>query len=256
MGKDICILFSLKFWTPVRREVFKEVLPRLRHRRGALLYLVMYDLAWRSKKLRVRANLTDFSRWTGLEVRTIRKCIDELQSEGFIVLVHGGRLRSRERKPRWRVPLAEFDFSKKGPWTPVPRFILQRYFRAYPKSVLLVILLWHQHIGWHNDCWPGVARLALRTGWSRRAVYNGLNSMGHRHRWAKLRTGLPWPLEISYRQSRSGREVRHFRVRFYNYHRKKSLGHSVVALDQEFRNFFKLEKAIHSFQLDDNNEGF
>jgi hypothetical protein len=159
-NKLIRVRFPMRYWTPMRREVFEEVLPKLQFGRTALIYLILYDRRWRDSNREVRGDFADVSRWTGMDSRTIEKCLAELISNGFITQVRSGQQRSRTNKPTWKVPLADFDFKKQGPWTPIPGFIVERYCRVYPGAVLLPVLMWHQHIGWQDWCWPGVPRLA------------------------------------------------------------------------------------------------
>ena len=141
------VLYPLRYWTAVRREVFEGVCPQLTENRAAVVYLVFYDRAWRSEGRRISTTIADATRWTGLDGRTIHKCLVELASKAFVVRVRSGHVRSRTNKPVWRVPLAEFDFRKQGPWTPVPLFFLSDYCRAYSKAVLLpVILMLHLRV--------------------------------------------------------------------------------------------------------------
>ncbi len=241
------VLYPVRYWTPVRREVFEDVCPQLKANRGALVYLVLYDQAWRSGDRRVSATVTDVTRWTGLDGRTIQKCLVKLESKGCVVSVRSGRVRSRTNKPVWRVPLAEFDFRKQGPWTPVPTFILYRYCQAYSKAVLLPVILWHQHIGWRDWCWPGAPRLATLMHWPVARVYAALRTMGRRDRWEKLGTGLPQPLEIQCRRSKKSGWTRHFHVRAVHY--QQSSTQPSVRLDEEFAKFFHVPELRSGLSL-------
>jgi hypothetical protein len=194
--RQVRVLYPLRFWTPVRREVFTDVLSQLEEKRAAHTYLVLYDKSWRESNHELLATVRTIAKWTRLDERTVRRCLDELTAKGFLTLAREGHLRSRSNAPVWRVPLADFDFEKQGPWTPVPTYFLYRYFQAYGNSVLLPVLLWHQHIGWKNWGWPGTPRLAKLMNWSRPRVYGALKAMGTEARWKELDTGLPWPLGV------------------------------------------------------------
>ena len=78
------ILIPPKRWTPVRSEIFSEILPELSENRSAALYLILYDRARHSNTHHVRASTADMVRWTGLNVRTVEKCLAELRNKGFI----------------------------------------------------------------------------------------------------------------------------------------------------------------------------
>ena len=245
------VLYPLRYWTPVRREVLEDVCPQLRANRGAVVYLVLYDRVWRSPGRRLSATVSDVSRWTGLDGRTTDICLRELISKGLVVRIRSGHLRSRTDKPVWRVPLAEFDFRKQGPWTPIPTFILYRYCRAYSKAVLLPVILWHQHIGWRDWCWPGAPRLATLMHWPVARVYAALRTMGQPNRWERLGTGLPQPLEIQYRRSKKGWLTRHFHVRAVHYQQES--GHHSVGLDREFTTFFQVPELRSGLSVVENH---
>ena len=119
----------------------------------------------------------------------------------------------------------------------MPTYLLYRYLPAYGNSLLLAVLLWHQHIGWNNWSWPGVPRLATVMNWSRPRVYGALQTMGDPRRWKGLNTGLPTPLERKWRRRNDGTGVgRHFHVRGVEYGNQS--GRGVVGLDMEFSQFF------------------
>jgi hypothetical protein len=228
-------------WIPVPAEFFRQVLPALEETRAAGLLLTMHVMVRSSRERRLRANLTDLSAQMHCDSRIVRRCLDELGDKSLVVRVHRGTKRSRSDKPRWRVPLSEFALSAGG-WVPVPRFLITHYLPVFPGSLLLIILLFYEHHGWRNDCWPGVGHLAELTGWKSRTVYRALNLMGHRHRWERLGTGLPWPLEVTWRPSKKGGEIRHFRVRAVHYHSRPGYRHPVVSLTREFGEYFGLLK--------------
>jgi hypothetical protein len=171
------------------------------------------------------------------DARTVRKAIGELIGEGFVKF-------SGRDDERLVVPLATGRLDARG-WFPVPRFLVTDYLRAYPGSIVLIALLFHQHLKWLDHCWTGVPRLSKVLGIKRRSIYAHLNVLGHKKRWERLNTGLPWPLKISY--SKTG-EIRHFSVRFANFFTPDDRMKPVVALQEEFANHFRL---IESTDLDD-----
>ena len=64
-----------------------------------------------------------------------------------------------------------------GDWTPIPRFLITRYVRRYSNAVLLLLLIWYQHLNWNNMSWPGIETLCLRTGWTASRVRNAIQTM-------------------------------------------------------------------------------
>ncbi len=238
---------------PMLGEVIHNVLPALNESRAAQLYLAMYHEARCSNSREFPAHLSDLNAWTRSDHRRVRRCIRELKRNNFVKLVDWGELRSRSHKPRWRVPLAEFDLSGGG-WFPVPRFLITDYLAAFPGSLLLIIFLFYQHHGWRNHCWPGVRHLAKLTGWQTRTVYHAIHLMGHRRPWERLGTGLPRPLEITWWPSKQGGETRHFRVRAVHY--SSIPGHElpVVNLTTEFAEHFGLVKNTGASDREVNDE--
>lgn len=252
--RRICVLYSLDYWTPVVRAVFQEVLPRLGSAYCQVLFLVLYDKLWHSRDGKIFATPTDMAGWIGADQRTVDACLSELARLDFVIPAELGRRSSRTNKPRWEIPVTQFDFATEGPWTPVPRFFIHEYPKAFPKSILLAVLLWHQHLNWKNDCWPGVTRLATLTGWSKRSVYQALNTMGHEHRWERLGLSLPWPLQIRTNRDKQGNEHRHFSVRAVFYAAKKGRGRSTVMVTQEFAKFFHIRTGRNFVGSDNQND--
>jgi hypothetical protein len=236
-SKRIRVLFPGRFWTPIRKRVFEEVLAKLTQPLSQTLYLQLYDRVWHSPSKAVEATMSDLAEWTGADARTLKPYVELLCREKFLVCLERGRSKSRTRKPRWRVPLAEFSLSDTGnPWTPVPRFFITEYFRAFRPSVILTILQWYQHINWRNDCWVGIARLCQRTGWARRSVYEALHTLGKQKEWERISQNLPRPLEISQTPQQ---QTRHFRVLAVAYEQKKRRNQrSTVSLTPDFARHF------------------
>src|ERR1035437_5165092 len=211
--KRYVIKIPSSFWTAFFQAVFVDILPNLQHRRSAVVYLTLYDRAWYLPEGEVHACLADLAKWTGLDERTVRECLVELVANGHVIRRERGQLRSRSRKPVWRVPLAEHDLNSGGPWTPVPRFLVQSYLPRYTKAVLLLILLRLQHIHGRNECYPGAKYLTEQSGWSKRSVYEALETMNDETDWQSVGSGLPRPLKIYWKKNRQGRLKRYLSVR-------------------------------------------
>src|SRR5580700_10210385 len=88
---DPRILFPDDCWMPLGNQFINEILPRLKRRRSAQLYLAMYQLSRRNSSRRLTANWTDLSKVTGCDPRTVRECVVELCREGFVQIVSQGR---------------------------------------------------------------------------------------------------------------------------------------------------------------------
>lgn len=233
------IFYPPDSWMPVPNEVFGEIFPLLKEHRAPHLYIAMYERARRVRSREFTANLRELSELIKCDPRTARRCVIELVRNRFIEMSHiGGALRSRTKKPKFRVPLSENDLAPGG-WVPVPRFLVNAYLQEFPGSLLLIILLYFQHLHWKETCWVGITGLRKIVNWQPRTIYRALNLMGHERRWEKLRTGLPWPLEISYSQSGA---TRHFSVRAVRYYLPTGRQKRVVKLSDEFAAHFGYRK--------------
>ena len=229
------IFYPRGSWFPLQNEVFETVFPKLRGNRSRQLYIAMYEFAQRQQSKPFSANLTDLGKMIDCDSRTARACIIELVKRGFVKMAHeGGKLRSRTDKPKFTVPLGTEDLDP-GFWFPVPRFLVTDYLPKYKGSLVLIALLYHQHMSWKDYCWPGVQRLVKVLGMNRRSVYAYLNKMGHEHRWKRLGTGLPWPLAITY--SPDGKR-RRFSVRAAQFYIPPGRKKAVVKLREEFAVYF------------------
>lgn len=176
------------------KSVFDGVFLQTHQRHTALVYAVMYDRAWHSKKKTFRANRSDLAKWTGRDFGTVTACLRELQWKGFVACKHKGIRRSRSDKPVWRVPHASFDMGHEG-WVPVPRFLVAEYLPQYPNAVLLLELLYFQSMRNLNWTWVSVWRLYLQLHcWSKNRIRNALATMGNQEKWSRLHTDLPQPL--------------------------------------------------------------
>jgi len=230
------MMFSIVHWTPVRREVFEDVFPYLKSPLSQVLYLMLYDRVWHNRRGFVSASIPELAKWTAADWRTVKKALYELVHKDFVVCPSTGRAKSRSHKPKFEVPLAEFDIRTEGPWTAIPRFLIKEYPRQYRNSILASILLWHQDFtGGRNYCWPGVERLSKYTRWSERKVRNTLHIMGYESVWKKLNLDLPWPLEISYNATRT---VRHYHLRAVSYEAKQPNRWPRMWLTEEFAKHF------------------
>lgn len=218
-------------WFPLQNDVLDSVFPGLREHRSRQLYLTMYEYVQRPRSKGLRANLTDLSKLIDCDVRTARSCIVELVGEGFVTMRdEGGKLRSRTEKTIFAVPLAKEKLDT-GHWFPVPRFLIKDYLPTYPGSVVLIALLYFQHLKWKRYCWPSVNTLVRVLGIKRRLMYDYLNTMGHEARWKRLGTNLPWPLETSYSPDR---RKRHFSVRAAKFYTLPGRKKPLVRLREEF----------------------
>ncbi len=234
------ILIEYRFWTPFRNEVFTDILGSLENNNAALVYLSLYDRAWHSNARQVSATVAQLSKSMGLDARTLTKCLRELETRNLIDRVDSGILRSQTKKPCWQVPMAQFRLQNQK-WTPIPRFLITDYFPTFPNAVLLVVLLYYQHMSWNNFCWAGVKTLSERIGWSRSRVRRALRLMNNRNRWERQTSGdLPVPLKIT-----TVNERRRYRVLavFYTEIEKKFRGKQfpkVVIVAPSFRRRFGL----------------
>jgi hypothetical protein len=218
----------------------------MRCRYAASVYLALYHRAWRTKGKRVGASLTDLAKWTGLDYRTLAKCIKFLEWRRFIVREEKGTLHSHSDLPIWKVPATRFDMKSEG-WVPVPSFLIAHYLKAHRACLLLPLLLYHQNIYKQNDCYPSVVRLALMTGcWSQRMVYESLHLMSNSEKWDQLGTGLPLPVEIIRRRVAQFKKwIRHYRVRAVYFHRESKRDLPVLYLTKEFSKAFGIrEKSV------------
>src|SRR3984893_2215658 len=236
-----------RHWTAFSITVFDNVLLQLRGRHSALLYLVMYHHAWQSQRKKVHASLATIANWSGLDYRTVEKCIRELERNGFIRRGSTGTLRSRNDLPVWTVPAAEFDMRKEG-WVPVPSIIITRYLPACPACTVLPLFLYYQNMQKLNHCWPSTLELSLRLGWfriSRRRTYEALAQISNEKKWKKLGTGLPLPLSISRVQgSKPDSWNRHYQVRAVYYHRETRKSLPELYLTKEFSTFFNINAKL------------
>jgi hypothetical protein len=232
------IRFPSDGWIPVNNSVFECVFPFLTNKRSAQLYMAMYNMAQHSRTGEFSACLQDLARVTACDPRTVRKCIIELSSRNVVLMSNWrGTSRSRTRKPRFRIPLFDQGLVN-GHWTPVPRFLVTHYLPKMSGALILLILLYHQHMSWRNDCWPGVGRLERLTNWSKRTVYHTIHSMGNRKRWDALNTGMPRPLAVTWEKAVTEQEFRHFSVRAVNYYFSERQNCRVVGLSEEFGKAF------------------
>jgi hypothetical protein len=236
-------------WFPLKNEVFGSVFPKLREHRSRQLYLAMYEYVQRPRPKPLMANLNDLSEMINCDPRTARRCVVELVGEGLVTVVdEGGRLRSRE-KATFAVPLAKEELNT-GHWFPVPRFLVTHYSRTFPGSVVLISLLYHQHMKWRPYCWPGVKKLVSILGMKPRSIYDSLNKMGHETTWKRLGTNLPRPLQIRY--SPDGKH-RRFVVRAAEFYVPPGRNKPVVKLSEEFAIHFGYQRTTATANDEDHD---
>jgi hypothetical protein len=233
------IRITAKHWTAIPTKCFEDVLPMMRRRQAATVYLALYHRVWHTKGKRVGASLTDLAKWTGLDSRTVAKCVRFLEWRRFIMREEKGTLHSHSDLPIWKVPATRFDMKSEG-WVPVPSFLITHYLKAHSACLLLPLLLYHQNFHKRNDCYPSVMRLAFMTGcWSKRMVYESLRLMGDPDKWDQLGAGLPVPVEIIRRRVVQLRKwIRHYRVRAVYYHRESKRDLPALYLTKEFSKSF------------------
>ena len=234
------IFYPPSSWFPLQSIAFETVFPKLLRKRSAHLYIAMYERTQRQQCKSFAANLTDLGKLIDCDSRTVRPCIIELVRKRFVKMVYeGSNRRSRTDKPRFTVPLA-MESLDPGFWFPVPRFLVTQYLKKFKGSIVLIALLYHQHLMWKRDCWPGAQRLTRILGMNSRTVYAYLNTMGHQAPWERLGNGLPWPLAISY--SPDGK-TRHYSVRAAQFFTPPGGTKPAVKLRQEFAIHFGYETA-------------
>jgi hypothetical protein len=183
-----------EYLTPIRNEVFTEILKTLEERCSAALFLVMYDQAYHSRSRLLAATVAQLARLTGIDARTVTKCLDELLQQKLVRQVREGVNRSKTRRPVWKVPSATIDPKREGNWTPVPRNLILNYVPAYRNAVLLPLLIFYQHMNRQNFCWVGVTTLKKRLNWRATRVRDSLRYMFEKENWRSLHPDLPWPL--------------------------------------------------------------
>lgn len=229
------IRISASRWTAISTTVFEDVFPLMRRRHAGTLYLVLYHRAWHNKGKVIGASLKDLSEWTGLDIRTVNKCLKYLEWRRFIIRIEHGTLHSSSDLPIWEVPAARFDMKSEG-WVPVPSFILTEYLKAHHACLLLPLLLYYQNMRKQNECYPSVATLHRMLGcWSKRMVYESLQLLSEPDRWRRLGIKLLLPIEIVYRRTGTSRSWRRFyRVAAIYYHRERKGSLPVLFLTKNF----------------------
>ena len=233
------IWIAAKHWTPIPTTVIDDVLPMLRRHHAATVYLVLYHRAWHTKRKSIAASLTVLSRWTGLDYRTVDKCLRYLEWRRFIGCKNTGTLRSSTDLPIWEIPATKCDMTREG-WVPVPSVIFTEYLPAHPSCLLLPVLLYYQNMRKRNECYPSVTTLRLMLGiWSERRVYDSLKVLSKD--WDLLGTGLPVPLRITLRPASGFRKWRRYysvSAVYYDYETMGDL--PVLFMTKEFSTAFNL----------------
>jgi hypothetical protein len=225
-------------------KTFTEVLPQLRRRHSALVYLVLYHYAWHNPRKRIWGTFAKLAILTGLDYRTVKGCVRELEFKRFIVRKVKGTSRSHLDTPCWEVPATEFEMSADG-WVPVPSFIVTHYIPANHACAMLPLICYYENRGKSNVCFAGISTLRMAMGWrSDPRAYETLARIGQPENWASSNPDLPLPLEIL-PTSGNGQFFHRYHVRALNYFRPTkgdgSLGRPELALTAEFAAFFGIE---------------
>jgi hypothetical protein len=192
-GQRKHVLIPNGYWTPFRDELFTNWLADFRENDSVAIYALLYDRACHNSDGSVRATLDDLAEWSGLDLHDVEACTKELRNKRLIKC-HRKRADGKRRPPqKWTVPLAGPELNKTG-WTPVPRFIFQKYIPAYRDSVLLLLLLRYQNWYRQNYVYPGLRKLTDGFGWTKSRTVNAIMTMSDSKRWKNLKTGLLRPL--------------------------------------------------------------
>jgi len=164
-------------------DPFRNVRPLARKPHLQIVYLALYTACFHKTSKQVRLSVADLSRLTGIDIRTDRHDLFWLQESNAIKKVEEGTPKSRrqERKPLWHVPPAKFKMESRRRggrgtvrWTPVPRFIIEKYVPLYPRAILLPVLQYidqWQRGGFYKDHAERI------TGWPRRTVFRALEEL-------------------------------------------------------------------------------
>jgi hypothetical protein len=180
----------------------RRVAPRMNKPHLQIVYSAVYSACYRNRKKVARLSDMDVARRTGIDWRTVQRDLFWLTQSGDIEMVSEGRSRARRsgRKTLWSVPLTTFDMTKQH-FTPVPKFVVDHYVRAYPRAILLPVLQYIRQWQRYEGYW--VERLRDTTGWSMRSIYRALKVLGDYHQWAAEKDTdpgaeytMPRPIEV------------------------------------------------------------
>jgi hypothetical protein len=147
-----------------------------------------------------KLSVMDISRRTGIDWRTVQWDLFWLEQSQYIKEEREGHSRSRTSagKSLWSVPLAVFDMDSQY-FTPVPKFVVEKYVPAYPRAILLPVL---QYVfQWRRRGGYWVTHVQETTGWPLRTIYRALGVLGNLHQWSKQihadhedESALPYPM--------------------------------------------------------------
>ena len=220
---------------PFRRlysDSFRRLIPRMNKPHLQIVYCLLYSACFHKEKKMAKLSVMDISRRTGIDWRTVQWDLFWLEQSQYIKEEREGRSRSRTSagKSLWSVPLAVFDM-KTQHFTPVPKFIVEKYVPAYPRAILLPML---QYVfQWRRRGGYWVTHVQKTTGWPLRTIYRALRVMGNDNKW-ETQTGtgfegercLPYPLEVGEQK---------FRLRYLDF---RGFGGRSVYLTREFAEYF------------------
>ncbi|HXJ89473.1 MAG TPA: helix-turn-helix domain-containing protein [Candidatus Binatia bacterium] len=218
-------------WTAFRNEIMEVWFRRLKEKSAAAVFTVLYDLAYHNRDSYVKGSFSDLSEWTGLDTRTVKKCLRELRQLKLI-------RKSKSRKRTWKVPLANVDLGD-GNWTAVPRLLIQHYIPVYHKAVLLLSILRIHCLKWKNYCWARTETLGKKMGWGETRTRYAMTEMSSVEKWKAKRTrrDLPHPLSW-WKSEKSG--YWQYRVRAVRYERRTKKSKPTVRLSSHFSKAFDI----------------
>lgn len=237
------ILLPSEHYTRIPNYVFEEELHQLDEPRGAAVYLFLID--WATHSGTVSATRAEIARALRMDERVVKACLFELSSRRFIKLRRKGVSRSHITKDVWFVPAVQCD-SIEG-WTPIPRFVITEYIPAYPKAVLLPILIYHQHMKWLNWSWVQAPGLSKLLNWSKNRIHEALRTMFTETEWRRLKTSLPRPLDVLVTKRAKpipglySQSIRHHRVLAVQYTTQQTESIRSIFIPAAFRQRFKIK---------------
>jgi len=213
-------------------DPFRRLIPRMNKPHLQIVYCLLYSACFHKAKKMARLSVMDIARGTGIDWRTVQWDLFWLEQSQYIEEEEEGRSRSRTSagKSLWSVPLAVFDM-KRQHFTPVPKFIVEKYVPAYPRAILLPVLQYV--LQWRRRGGYWATHVQETTGWPLRTIYRALEVMGNFNKWnTQTGTGfegersLPYPVEV---------EEQKLRLRYLDF---RGFGGRSVYLTREFAEYF------------------
>jgi DNA-binding transcriptional ArsR family regulator len=183
-------------------DPFRRHVPRVNKPHLQIVYSFLYSACFHKRKKLAKLSVTDIARGTGIDWRTVKRDLFWLEQSHRIEEEREGRSRSRTSagKSLWSVPLADFDM-KTQHFTPVPKFIVEKYVPVYPRAIILPVLQYVRQ--WRSRAGYWVENAQATTGWPLRTIYRALGVLGNLHQWSKQihadhenKSALPYPIEV------------------------------------------------------------